>query len=43
MAELPPHLVPTDAAKRDKLVRGLKVTIAHDIEVTVESKTYTYG
>ena len=36
MAELAPDLVPTDAAKKDKFVWGLKIMIAHDIELTVE-------
>ena len=43
MAELAPDLAPTDAAKRDKLYGDLKVKFTHDVEVTVESETSTYG
>ena len=43
MEEHAPDLVPTNAAKRDKIVWGLKVMITHDIEVIVESGTSTYG
>ena len=43
MAELAPDLMPTVAAKRYKFVWGLKIMIAHDIELIVESETSTYG
>ena len=43
MAELAPDLMPTVATKKDKFVWGLKIMIAHDIELTVESETSTYG
>ena len=43
MAELAPYLMPTVAAKKDKFVWRLKIMIAHDIELTVESETSTYG
>ena len=42
MAELAPDLRSTIAAKKDKFVWGLKIMIAHDIELTVESETSTY-
>ena len=38
-----PDLMPTVAAKKDKFVWGLKIMIAYDIELTVESETSTYG
>ena len=43
MAELAPDLMSIVAAKKDKFVWGLKIMIAHDIELTVESETSTYG
>ena len=43
MAELAHDLMPTIAAKKDKSVWGLKIMIAYDIELTVESETSTYG
>ena len=43
MAELAPDLVPTDATKRDKFVWGLKLMIAHDIEVIIGSETSMYA
>ena len=43
MAELAPDLMSTVAAKKDKFVWGLKIMIAHYIELTVESETSTYG
>ena len=36
MAELAPDLMPTVVANKDKFVWGLKIMIAHDIEITVE-------
>ena len=43
MADLAPDLMSTVAAKKDKFVWGLKIMIAYDIELTVESETSTYG
>ena len=43
LAELAPDLMPTVVAKKDKFVWGLKIMIAHDIELIVESETFTYG
>ena len=43
MAELAPDLMPTVVAKKDKFVGGLKIMIAYDIELTLESETSTYG
>ena len=43
MAKLAPDLMPTVATNRYKFVWGLKIMIAHDIELTVESETSTYG
>ena len=43
MAELAPDLMPTVMEKKDKFVWGLKIMIAHDIELTEESETSTYG
>lgn len=43
MAELAPDLMPTVAAKKDKFVWELKIMIAYDIKLTIESETSTYG
>ena len=43
MAELAPDLMLTVATKKDKFVWELKIINAHDIELTVESETSTYG
>lgn len=43
MAELASDLMPTVEAKKDKFIWGLKIMIAHDIELIVESETSTYG
>ena len=43
LAKFAPDLVPSDAARRDRFVRGLNVMIARDVNITLDPATTTYG
>ena len=43
LAKFAPDLVPTDAARRDRFVRGLNVMIACDVKITLDPETTTYA